>query len=83
MSLQQVARELVERLRPQTPMGYDRGRRRMCDALMAVLLCSKARAEHMVSSLVAKGFVRYEPHPQFQYDRAMGRWIFTAAAASS
>ena len=81
MSLQQVACELGQKLHPRTPMGYDRGRLRMRDALMDVLACSKARAEHMVSSLVAKGLVRYEPHPQFQYDRAMGRWLFTAAGS--
>ncbi len=81
MSLQQVASELGQRLHPHTPMGYDRGRLRMRDALMDVLACSKARAEHMVSSMVAKGFVRYEPHPQFRFDRAMGRWIFTRASS--
>ena len=76
VSLPGVAKQLRQHLRTRAPVSYDRGRLQMRDALVDVLECSPARAEHIVSSLVARGYARFGPHPYFDNDRTVGRWTF-------
>ena len=74
---------LRERMVSRAPISYDRGRQRMRSELMEVLECSEMRAEHIVSSLVARGFVRFGPHPLYQQNRTVGRWTFHPSQAES
>lgn len=71
-----ITTHLRDRMRSRAPISYDRGRQRMRTQIMDVLECSETRAEHIVSSLVARGFVRFGPHPLYSDNRTVGRWTF-------
>jgi hypothetical protein len=72
--LPRITRELHRRMRARAPMNYQRGRARLREELMEVLDCTPVRAEHIVSSLVARGYARFTPHPQYATDRTIGLW---------
>lgn len=74
--LKTITSHLRDRMKSRAPISYDRGRQRMRTQIMAVLECSETRAEHIVSSLVARGFVRFGPHPLYRNNRTVGRWTF-------
>lgn len=74
--LKTITNHLQDRMQSRAPISYDRGRQRMRTQIMDVLECSETRAEHIVSSLVARGFVRFGPHPLYRDNRTVGRWTF-------
>jgi hypothetical protein len=74
--LKTITTHLRDRMKSRAPISYDRGRQRMATQIMDVLECSETRAEHIVSSLVARGFVRFGPHPLYRDNRTVGRWTF-------
>ena len=70
-----ITRELEEVERTRAPQRYDQGRARMCDAVMRSLACTGTRARHIVSALVARGYVRFGPHPTFGTPD-VGQWTY-------
>lgn len=70
-----ITRELAETERTCAPQRYDQGRARMCDAVMRSLACTVTRARHIVSVLVARGYVRFGPHPTFRTPD-VGQWTY-------
>jgi hypothetical protein len=76
IDLTKVTSHLRECLQSRAPVSYDRGRQRMRAELMEELECSEMRAEHIVSSLVARGYARFGPHPLYRDNRTVGRWTF-------
>jgi hypothetical protein len=79
VDLPQLARELRGRIRSRAPIDYQQGRLKMRNELMTVLECSQLRADHIVSSMVARGYARFAPHPHFMDDRTVGQWQFDPA----
>jgi hypothetical protein len=51
-------------------------------AIMEHLDCTPARARHVVSSLVARGYARFGAHPHFHV-LDVGQWTFRASAQSA
>ena len=70
-----LTRELAEAVRTRAPQRYDRGRARMSDVVMRSLACTAARASHIVSTLVERGYVRFGPHPTFTTPD-VGLWTY-------
>lgn len=77
-----VTRELSKRLRTSAPQSFERGQRRMVAAVMSLLDCTPARARHVVSSLVARGYARFGAHPHFPAPD-VGQWTFHASAQAA
>jgi hypothetical protein len=78
-----VTSELAKHLRTRAPVSFEQGRSRMVAAVMDHLDCTPARAHHVVSSLVAKGYARFGAHPYFNAPN-VGQWTFhTSAQAAS
>ncbi|MEQ9322877.1 MAG: hypothetical protein RIF41_27175 [Polyangiaceae bacterium] len=75
-----VTRELAKRVRTSAPQSFERGQRRMVNAVMSFMECTPARARHVVSSLVARGYARFGAHPHFPAPD-VGQWTFHDAAA--
>jgi len=61
-------------MRSRAPVDYRVGRDRMCGEVMNLLDCSKAQAEHVVDSMVARGFAQFTRHPMFAGDYRVGIW---------
>lgn len=75
-----VTRQLAKRLRTNAPLSFDQGNRRMLAAVMHHLECTPARARHVVSSLVARGYARFGAHPYFRHAHGVGQWTYHPSA---
>jgi hypothetical protein len=73
-SLVELTRLLRDRMASRVPSDYVRGKTRLRDEVMELLSCSSARAEHIVDSLVARGYARFGRHPRFTTDPRFGIW---------
>ena len=74
VDLGSLTKELRTRMRTRAPVDYTRGKDRMQRAVQDVLGCTEIRAEHIVDSLVARGYAHFGRHPQFPRQRTQGRW---------
>lgn len=73
-SLDELTRLLRDRVTSRVPRDYTRGKTLLRDEVMALLACSSARAEHIVDSMVARGYARFGRHPRFTTDPRFGIW---------
>jgi hypothetical protein len=76
-----VVRELAKRVRTSAPLSFAQGRNRMEKAVIQYLDCTPARARHVVSSLVRRGYARFGPHPYFTAPE-VGRWTYHPSAGA-
>ena len=73
-SLDELTHLLRDRMTSRVPSDYVRGKDRLRDEVMELLSCSSARAEHIVDSMVARGYARFGRHPRFTTDPRFGIW---------
>ncbi|HHH30468.1 MAG TPA: hypothetical protein ENK57_19295 [Polyangiaceae bacterium] len=75
-----VTSELAKRVSTSAPLSFEQGRKRMEAAVMRLLECTPARARHVVSSLVKRGYARFGAHPYFTSPN-VGQWTYHPPAA--
>lgn len=68
VDLSELSQSLVRLLKsPTIPGGLLTGKTILKEATMATLNCSELEAENVVDTLVARGFARFEEHPDLPH----------------
>ena len=80
LDLALLTSELANLIRSRTPMNYRVGRERMRSAIQSLIECEDLAADHLIDSMIARGYAQFTRHPLHAGDHTIGVWKLNPAA---